>query len=54
MQIINLEIPRWSLVESLDQIEILDHQIDIASLADDISQANYFDLCDLNLHEYTH
>jgi len=54
MQIINLEIPRWSLVESFDPTESADHYIDIASLADDISWANIDDLCDFNQHEYTH
>jgi hypothetical protein len=51
---LNLNIEDWSLVNSTDSSEFAPISTDVVALADYISAANDFDLCDLNNHEYTH
>lgn len=54
MQPLNLNIENWSMLDFADSSEFVPTIADVVSLADDISSANNFDLCDLNNHEYTH
>ena len=54
MKELNLNIDNWSLVDSPASSESIFSITDVISLADSISWANTDDLCDINMHEYTH
>lgn len=54
MKELNLNVENWSLVDSHESSESLFNISDVISLTDSISWANTDDLCDINMHEYTH
>jgi len=55
MKDLNLNIERWSILDTNDATDYMFNIDDVISLADSISWANSDDLiCDFNMHEYTH
>lgn len=52
MQPLNLNIENWSMLDFADCSESVPTIADVVSLADDISNANTDDLCDLLNHQY--
>ena len=54
LKVLNLHVENWSMLDCVDTSasEVVPQITDVASLADDISQANNDSLCDINDHQY--